>query len=271
MYCKFYGLKEHPFNVTADPHFFFFSRRHKEALSCLIYGINHKKGIIVITGEIGAGKTTLCRVLLNQISADIKTSFIINPYFSEVQLLREIVQDFGITTTGRTRLSCVFGLNEFLLKEAQKGNNAVLIIDEAQNLKPRELEQIRLLSNLETEKAKLLQIVLMGQPELNQKLQLYDLRQLKQRVMVRYHIFPLERHEVDEYIDYRLKVAGSDGRLKFSEGAIDEIYNFSSGTPRLINVICDRALLAGFVKEIMNIDEGIIYQSIEELKDIPVT
>lgn len=267
MYCNFYGLKEPPFNITADPSFFFFSKGHNEAFSHLLYGIEQKKGIIVITGEIGTGKTTLCRAFLNQLPQNIKTSFIINPYFSEVQLLRAIIEDFGITASSKTRLSYVFELNQFLLKAAQFNQTAVLIIDEAQNLKPSELEQIRLLSNLETEKEKLIQIVLAGQPELNQRLELYNLRQLKQRVMVKYHILPLGQEELLGYINYRLDIAGSDGRIKFSEHAIDEIYRFSAGTPRLINVICDRALLAGFVKGTAVIDEEIIVRCLEELKE----
>lgn len=271
MYFQFYGLKEQPFNVTADPSFFFFSKGHRQALSHLLYGIDQRKGIIVITGEIGTGKTTLCRVLLNRLSPSIKTAFIINPYFSEVQLLKAIIEDFGIIASGRTRLSFIFDLNKFLLKQASVGDNAVLIIDEAQNLRPGELEQIRLLSNLETEKAKLIQIVLVGQPELHQRLQLYSLRQLRQRVMVKYHIFPLESQEVTQYIDHRLNIAGSDGRLRFNDEAIKRIYSFSKGMPRLINVICDRAMLAGFVKESTYIDEDIITGCIEELEDKTLT
>ncbi|MCM8799905.1 MAG: AAA family ATPase [Candidatus Omnitrophica bacterium] len=266
MYCKFYCLKENPFNVTADPNFLFLSRKHKEAFAHLNYGITERKGIIVITGEIGTGKTTLCRAFLNSLPNQVKTSFIINPFFSELQLLKAIVEDFGIKPSANNRLSIVFDLNRFLLKEAEQGNNVVLIIDEAQNLRSKELEQIRLLSNLETEKEKLLQIVLVGQPELSQKLQLYSLRQLKQRIMVSYHIQPLDEDEVPDYIYHRLNVAGCDGRIKFSDKAIKKIYLFSLGTPRLINIICDRALLAGFIKETNFIDEEIIDSCIDELK-----
>jgi len=265
MYCQFYGLKEYPFNVTADPNFLFLSRKHQEALSHLKYGVQERKGIIVLTGEIGTGKTTLCRAFLNQMSKTVKTAFIINPYFSGLQLLKAILEDFGIQPSGKSRLSFVFDLNRFLLKQAEEGNNVVLVIDEAQNLKIPELEQIRLLSNLETEKQKLLQIILVGQPELNQKLQLYSLRQLKQRVMVNYHILPLDEDEVSKYIYHRLNVAGCDGRIKFSDSAIKKIYFFSSGIPRLINLICDRALLLGFTEEKKFIDEGMIDICINEL------
>ena len=265
MYCQYYGLKERPFNVTSDPAFFFLSRKHKEALSHLLYGASQRKGIIVLTGEIGTGKTTLCRFFLNQLVKNVKTAFILNPHFSETQLLEAIVKDFGISTKNNTRLGLVWDLNKFLLNESEAGNNVILVIDEAQNLKPGQLEQVRLLSNLETEKEKLLQVVLAGQPELNRRLNLYDLRQLRQRIMVRYHISPLEKDEIRDYVYHRLKVAGATADIEFSEGAIEVIANFSSGTPRLINMICDRALLAGFVSETKKIDLAIINKCLEEL------
>src|SRR3989338_2289172 len=265
MYCQYYGLKERPFNVTSDPAFFFLSRKHKEALSHLLYGASQRKGIIVLTGEIGTGKTTLCRFFLNQLGQKVKTAFILNPHFSETQLLEAIVKDFGITTKNNSRLGLVWDLNKFLLNESESGNNVILVIDEAQNLKPGQLEQVRLLSNLETEKEKLLQVVLAGQPELNRRLNLYDLRQLRQRIMVRYHILPLEKDEIRDYVYHRLNVAGSSGDIEFTEGAVEIIANFSDGTPRLINMICDRALLAGFVAETKKIDLAIINKCVEEL------
>lgn len=265
MYCKYYGLKERPFNVTSDPAFFYLTRKHKEALSHLLYGASQRKGIIVLTGEIGTGKTTLCRFFLNQLGKKVKTAFILNPHFSETQLLEAIVKDFGISTKSNTRLGLVWDLNKFLLSESASGNNVILIIDEAQNLKPGQLEQVRLLSNLETEKEKLLQVVLAGQPELNRRLNLYDLRQLRQRIMVRYHILPLENDEIKNYIYHRLDVSGSNGSIEFTEGAMEVIANFSNGTPRLINMICDRALLAGFVSETRKIDLEIVNRCTEEL------
>ncbi|MCM8791948.1 MAG: AAA family ATPase [Candidatus Omnitrophica bacterium] len=258
MYCDFYGLKEVPFNVTADPHYLFFSRKHREAFSHLVYGVEQKKGIIVLTGEIGTGKTTLCRAFLNQISKKVKSAFIINPSFSGRELLRAILEDFGIRSLNKNKFSLLSNLNKFLLRQKEVDNNAVLIIDEAQNLKTSELEQIRLLSNLETEKEKLLQIILVGQPELNRRIQLYNLRQLRQRIMVNYHILPLDEDEVSKYIYHRLTIAGSDGRIKFSLSALKKIYEFSSGIPRLINFICDRALLLGFIREKREIDEEIL-------------
>jgi general secretion pathway protein A len=267
MYCNFYSLKERPFNVTSDPSFFFLSKSHKEALSHLLYGVSQRKGIIVLTGEVGTGKTTLCRFFLNQLSTNVKTAFILNPHFSELQLLEAIVRDFGIAAKNNSRLGMVRELNKFLLSESELGNNVVLIVDEAQNLKPNQLEQIRLLSNLETEKDKLLQVMLVGQPELNNKLNLYDLRQLRQRIMVRFHITPLELHEVKSYIIHRLKIACSNNKLEFTDEAITLISSFSSGVPRLINTICDRALLAGFVAGTYTIDLNIIKKCVEELSN----
>jgi len=264
MYCKFYNLKERPFNVTSDPAFFFLSNKHKEALAHLHYGVSQRKGIIVLTGEIGTGKTTICRFFISQLEKNVKTALILNPYFSESQLLEAIIQDFGIHSKAKTKLGLIRELNSFLLNESELGNNVVLIIDEAQNLKPGLLEQIRLLSNLETEKEKLLQVVLVGQPELNARLNLHELRQLRQRIMVRYHISPLERDEIKFYIEHRLKMAGLTGQIEFTDEALMGISDFSSGTPRLINMICDRALLAGFASETFKIDSGIINKCLEE-------
>jgi general secretion pathway protein A len=231
----------------------------------LSYGSAQRKGIIVITGEIGTGKTTLCRYFLDQLGNNTKTAFILNPYFSDIQLLEAIVKDFGINVKEKSRLSFIGQLNKFLIRESEAGNNVILIIDEAQNLKSQQLEQVRLLSNLETEKNKLIQIILAGQPELNHKLAAGDLRQLQQRVMVRYHITPLERNETKEYLSYRLSIAGAMDRVKFTDEASEAVFEFSGGTPRLINMLCDRALLAGFVAESQVIGLDIINRCTEEL------
>lgn len=265
MYKQFYGLKENPFNVTSDPSFFFSSTYHAEAFSHLLYGIQQRKGIILITGEVGTGKTTLCRTLLNRLDQKTRTAFILYPNFSEVQLLQMVIKDFGIETRSSNKSAIINALNEFLLQETAQGHNVVLIIDESQNLKASQLEQIRLLSNLETEKEKLLQIILVGQPELCEKLKLPSLRQLNQRITIRNHIKPLEKNEIKGYVDHRLSVAGAQKPILFTAEAIEEIYLYSSGTPRLINIICDRSLLAGFVAETFTIDYGIIKKCIEEI------
>ena len=232
------------------------------------YGIQERKGIIMVTGEIGIGKTTMCRSLLSQLDKSVKTALVLNPYFSEVQLLEFIVQDFGIKAQKRSRLSFVNELNKFLLEESALGNNAVIVIDEAQNLSCRQLEQVRLLSNLETDKEKLLQIILVGQPELRDKLNLFQLRQLKQRVMVDYHIEPLDEFELGDYINHRLGIAGGNSpkTIGFTDEAVKEICQFSQRVPRLINLICDRALLLGFIKEKNIIGEDIIRECVKDIR-----
>lgn len=267
MYKKFYSLSENPFNITSDPAFFFSSNYHEEAFNHLLYGIQSRKGIIVITGEIGTGKTTLCRTLLNRLDDKVKTALILNPSFSDLQLLQMIIRDLGIPAAAhRNKLELVGAIAEFLVEESLKGNNVVVVIDECQNLNIRQLEQIRLLSNLETEKEKLLQIILVGQPELADKLKNPALRQLNQRVTVRYHIQSLPKKEVTRYIEHRLKVAHADHRLEFTPDAIEAIFQYSQGTPRMINVLCDRALLAGFVKATFTIDPSIIHSSAQEVQ-----
>ncbi len=268
MYKEYYNLKEDPFNVTSDPDFFFSSLRHAEAYSHLLYGIKQRKGILVLTGEIGTGKTTLCRTLLSRLDHTIKTALVLNPKFSDVQLLKLILKDLGIQQDLKNKFALIDALNEFLLKETSKGNNVVILIDEAQNLKVNQLEQIRLLSNLETEKAKLLQIILVGQPELYDVLKLPELRQLNQRVTVRYHITPLDKNEMKDYINHRLLVASGANakpKVKFTAEAIEGIYNLSKGIPRMINILCDRALLAGYVSENPVIDLKIIHKCAREV------
>jgi len=265
MYKDFYKLKELPFNTTSDPDFFFPSSRHEEAFSHLVYGIKSRRGIVVITGEIGTGKTTLCRTLLNRLDKSVKTALILNPNFSDLQLLQMIINDLGISYVKKTKLDLVGAISLFLIEESAQGNNVAVIIDECQNLSVRQLEQIRLLSNLETEKEKLLQIILVGQPELGEKLKSPPLRQLTQRVSVHYHILPLQKEEVEQYINHRLKIAGADPKLHFTPQAIEAIYDFSKGTPRVINIICDRALLAGFTRDTFTIDHALIQESAREI------
>lgn len=266
MYLNFYGLKEKPFNVTADPNFLFFSRRHREAFDHLIYGIKERKGFLEITGEIGTGKTTLCKALLSQLNEKYKTAFILNSNLPEVQLLSAIASDFGLTIKPKTKINLLTDLNRFLLEQLKLRYNVVLIIDEAQNLKAAQLEQIRLLSNLETEKEKLIQIILVGQPDLKVKLDSPALEQLRQRIAVRYHILPLDKNEIADYISHRLRVAGCDGNLRFEDGAVNEIYEYAGGVPRLINLVCDRTLLLGFVTETKTVTAEMVKHSVEEIE-----
>lgn len=270
MYLAFYNLKENPFNVTSDPNFLYLSPTHTEALDHLRYGIEQRKGFLAITGEIGAGKTTLCRALINRLDASVKVALILNSVLPETQLLEAITDDFGITPGKRTKGALIRTINRFLLDQVSKGNNAVLIIDEAQNMRASTLETVRMLSNLETEKEKLLQIVLVGQPQLRDKLNAPELEQLRQRIAIRFHIRALSRAEVAAYIRHRLAVAGSNGDLLFEEKALDAIHEYSGGIPRLINVLVDRALLKGFVREAFVIDADNVGRCIEELEGITV-
>src|SRR5579883_391102 len=269
MYHQFYQFKENPFNVTADPNFFFASKSHTEAFSHLLYGIDQRKGIIVITGEVGTGKTTLCRKLLNQFNEKVKFALVLNPKFSEVQLLQLILNDFGIPITEKNKFGLIYVLNNFLISQYNQGYNVVLIIDEAQNLTVKQLEQIRLLSNLETEKEKLLQIVLIGQPELHDKLQLPSLRQLRQRITVYYNLNPLDKNDLRQYIQHRLSKEITQeikqNNIVFTEKAIETIFYYTKGSPRTINILCDRALTAGYVAETFLIDEHLIHDCAKEV------
>jgi general secretion pathway protein A len=247
MYCSFFGLREKPFSITPDPRYLFLSQSHQEALGHLLYGIEERKGFIAITGEVGTGKTLLCRALLNRLNHQVRTALIFNSFMSELDLLRSINEDFGIPPTGATRKELIDHLNRYLINEFSAGRNAVLIIDEAQNLAPPVLEQIRMLSNLETERGKLLQIVLVGQPELRKQLARPDLRQLNQRIALRYQLRPFNRQTTEDYIKHRLVVAGSHGNVKFSRGALSSLFRRSNGVPRKINLLCDRAMLAAYV------------------------
>lgn len=246
MYESFFGFREKPFNITPDPKYLYLSEQHQEAVAHLLYGIQERGGFVVITGEIGTGKTTLCRYLLNQMDERTEGAIVFNPNLSEMELLKSINEDFGIISTGQTKKELIDELNQFLLEERLRGKNMVLIIDEAQNLQPAVLEQVRMLSNLETEKEKLIQIILIGQPQLKKLLARAELRQLDQRVTARYHLNPLNRKEVYRYIQHRLDVASNGANIAFEPAAMRLIYKFSGGIPRLINVVCDRALLGAF-------------------------
>ena len=239
MYEGFFGFQEKPFNLTPDPRFLYLSAKHSEAFAHLEFGLKQRGGFVVVTGEVGTGKTTLCRYFLDGLDENTLSAFILYPALSAVELLRSINDDLGITPDGEQAKDLVDALHRFLLEAREADKNIVLVIDEAQNLSPEVLEQIRLISNLETTTEKLSQIVLIGQSELNTLLSQKNLRQLAQRVTARYHLNPMNRDETIEYIRHRLYVAGGVGKVSFTPGALRRIHRFSKGLPRLINLLCD--------------------------------
>ena len=266
MYEEFYGLRETPFNLTPDPRFLFYSHRHREAYDHLFFGITQRKGFIQLTGEVGAGKTTLCRALLEGLGESFHTALVLNPVMTSIQLLRTILRELGLDARGNDRVRLMERLNTYLLEQVAAGRDVVLIIDEAQDLTDELLEQVRLLSNLETDQRKLLQIVLMGQPELREKLDQHRLRQLRQRITVRYHLAPLSRHETDYYLQHRLQIAGANGRPTFSPWAVRLIQHYSSGVPRLINAVADKTLLCGYVESRDHLGFWQVRRAIRELE-----
>ncbi|MCD6580664.1 MAG: AAA family ATPase [Desulfuromusa sp.] len=249
MYKEYFGLKEDPFSIAPDPQFLYMSDRHREALAHLIYGVKADSGFVLLTGEVGTGKTTVCRCLLGQIPVNSEIAFILNPKLSVVELLATICDELEIAyPEGNSSVKVFIDLiNIYLLDAHGQGKHTVLIIDEAQNLSVDVLEQIRLLTNLETDKRKLLQVIMLGQPELNWMLERSELRQLAQRVTARYHLEPLSRDEMEGYLKHRLAVAGVERPL-FPIKTVNKLYSLTGGVPRVINLLCDRALLGAYVK-----------------------
>jgi general secretion pathway protein A len=266
MYLEFFGFSEQPFNITPDPRFLYYSSRHREAFDHLTYGIESRKGFISLTGEVGAGKTTLCRAVLAALSSQVRTALILNPCLTETQLIRAILADFGLETRGHDVLDHIERLNVFLLEQAKEGHNVVLIIDEAQDLQPAVMEQIRLLSNLETDQHKLMQIVLAGQPELRERLARPDLRQLRQRILVSCRLDPLSEVETGEYIHHRLRVAGAGPEVGFDDAAVRQVHRHARGIPRVINAVCDNAMLAGFVGRTRRITAREVKRALAEME-----
>ena len=264
MYHNFYNFSEAPFNLTPNSRFFYSSVKHVEVLSILKYAIDHRKGFVVITGDIGSGKTTVCRALINQLDNKTHTALITNTRMSGKDLLMSILDDFEVEYQPGSKSKLHSQLNDFLIAQLRENNNVVLIIDEAQNLSPAVLEEVRLLSNLETENEKLIQIIFLGQPKLKKKLALPSLEQLRQRIAVYYHLTPLTYEETKNYISHRLKIASNSNREYLTAEAIDLIYEFSKGVPRLINQICDSAFLTGYIAEAKKIDTNIVEEVIGE-------
>lgn len=267
MYKKFYGLKENPFNLTPDPDFVFLGRIHKKALAYLTYGLDAGKGFVQLTGEIGSGKTTLLKTLLMNNRNKIKSAFIVNPKATFEQLFRMILYQFSIIEleSAYSKEVLLSKFHSFLIEQAKQNCPVVIIFDEAQNLDKSVLEEIRMLSNLETGKQKLVQMIFVGQPELREIFLLPELKQLKQRISVAFHVSPLDRDDTTAYINHRMEIAGSENGSIFTQCACEEVYTYSSGIPRLINIACDAALLAGYVEERKIIDEKIIKEVINEL------
>lgn len=267
MYESFFGFRDNPFRLTPDPDYLFLSANHQEALGHLLFGVKEGGGVVVITGEIGAGKTTLLRTLVRNLDTQTTIAYIFNPVLSSLELLQTINADLGLPSSSSSKKELTDELNRFLLAQQRAGRRTVVIVDEAQDLEPSVLEQLRLLSNLETERAKLLQIVLVGQPELAQTLARPDLAQLDQRVTLRWHLKPLPVDDTGAYIRHRLQVAGG-GRapVAFTPGAIRLVYQFSRGVPRLINVLSHRALLVAYTQEERKIDSHVVRQAMKELR-----
>lgn len=266
MYSAFFGLTSQPFSIAPNPDFMYLSPRHAEALAHLRYGLGSAGGFVLLTGEVGTGKTTISRCLLQELDDNTEVAFLLNPTLSELELLAAICDELHIRYKKSDASLKILSdkIKNRLLKNHESGKQTILIIDEAQHLQPAVLEQLRLLTNLETNTHKLLQVILIGQPELQQLLQRNDLRQLAQRITARYHLLPLELAEVAQYLRYRLQVAGCS-RPVFTDKAIKKLYQFSQGIPRLVNLIADRALLAAYGREQALVDEKTIQRAAAEI------
>jgi len=267
VYLSFYGLEEHPFTATPDPRFLFLTPSHREALAQLMYGVQENKGFIVLTGEVGTGKTTLLQTLLKRLDASTAVAYIYNSTLPFEEMLEYMLADFGIAKPGESRAQRLFALNNFLIERRRSGQNTVLLIDEAQNLDVPTLEQVRLLSNFESPTEKLLQILLVGQPELKVKLDLPELRQLKQRISLRCRISPLTPTETRDYIRTRLRIAGARHAHIFTEAAVQRVTEYAGGIPRVINILCDHCLLVGYADQVREIDRDIVERGIQYLED----
>ena len=267
MYRNFFKLRESPFNLTPDPRFLYMGPSHRDALAYLTYGVREKKGFLVLTGEVGTGKTTLIRALAQELGDDVSMSVILNTRVTPKQLLALAARDFGIEGMSRSsKAELLLELSDFLIRQARAGRTCVLVVDEAQNMGPHLLEELRLLSNVETDREKLLQMIMVGQPELMDTLATPSVRQIRQRIPGFYHVKPLRAEEVESYVATRMSVAGADPRcVGFAPGAFTAIHAITLGIPRLANVLCDRALLVAFVAEKRTIDAAIVEEALRDL------
>lgn len=267
MYESYYGLKKNPFSIVPDPQYLYLGTSHREALSQLLYGIKEKKGFIVLTGEVGTGKTILLHYLLDKINTDGQTKavFLFNPKLSVDDFIHYILRDLGVDAENATKGKALYLLSQTLRANLQKGGQFILFVDEAQSLGQELLEEIRLLSNLETTEARMIQIVLVGQPELDELFKQPRFRQIKQRINLRYHLRPLSYHETEEYIEKRLKITGAKNPL-FTKRAVKEIYDYSGGVPRLINILCDNSLLNAFASDLTVVDTECVEEAAKDLQ-----
>ena len=265
MYEAWYGFAEKPFNLTPDPKYLYLSAKHEEAFAHLEFGRRERGGFILITGEVGTGKTTLARYFLSKLGADTRTAVVLYPALTAVELLQAILDDLHVTPRGDSLKGAIDALHRYLLESRASGHNVVLLIDEAQDLAPDVLEQVRLISNLETDTEKLIQIILIGQSELRDVLGRHELRQLAQRITARYHLTPLSLPDTGEYVRHRLEVAGGAGKVAFTSHALGELHRLSGGIPRLVNLISDRSLLAGFVETTRTITASMVRAAAGEL------
>jgi general secretion pathway protein A len=266
VYREFYGLNRAPFEMTPDPAFLYLGETHQEGLATLVYGVRARKGFVLLTGEVGTGKTTLLHSLLAKLDPSTASAFIFNPRLDVEDFLHLLFDEFGIEAQCRTKAEYLLALNNFLIERLQKNETALLIIDEAQNLSPEMLEEVRLLSNLETPTSKLLQIMLVGQPELNDLLSQPKLRQLRQRIVLRHHLQPFSREELDEYVSERLRRAGYTGEGIFNRSARKALFEVTGGIPRLVNVVCDGAMLTGYGRAQSTLGRDVIREVARDLK-----
>jgi general secretion pathway protein A len=266
MYCEYYGLIRRPFEMTPDPAFLYLGEAHREGLAMLQYAVESRKGFVLLTGEVGTGKTTLLHSLLSQLDARTHSAFVFNPKLKPIDFFKVVFDEFEIAEPCRTKGEYLMALNRFLIEKLERDEPTLLIVDEAQNLSAEMLEEIRLLSNLETPTSKLLQIMLVGQPELKEMLDRPDLRQLRQRIVLRHHLRPFNAAECASYVDERLRLAGYTDKALFDRGALREIHEWTGGIPRLVNVVCDGALLLGFSRDLPQIGRKAIAEVARDLE-----
>lgn len=265
MYCEHYGFVRRPFELTPDPSFLFLGEAHREGLATLVYGVQSGKGFVLLTGEVGTGKTTLLHALLGQLGTNTESAFIFNPKLSPLDFFEMLFQEYGIERKCESKAEYLIHFNEYLIERLANNEPTLLIVDEAQNLSAEMLEEIRLLSNLETPTSKLIQIILVGQPELNEMLSRPDLRQLRQRIALRHHLRPFNAKELRDYVSERLAKAGYTGKPIFNRSALRALYDASGGTPRVINNLCDAALLQGYARDLPTIDGKVIREVVATL------